>query len=75
MQVVCAGALDTFQIYVWAVKTGRLLEVLAAHEAPVAAMAFSPAHPVLASASWDHTVRTWDVFRYCMHRAGADACT
>ena len=25
MQVVCAGTLDTFQIYVWAVRTGRLL--------------------------------------------------
>ncbi|KAK9810682.1 hypothetical protein WJX73_010596 [Symbiochloris irregularis] len=61
-EVVCAGALDTFQIYVWAVKTGRLLDVLSGHEAPVAALAFSPVHSVLASASWDHTIHTWDVF-------------
>ena len=63
MQVICAGSLDTFQIFVWATKTGRLLDVLAAHEAPVVALAFSPAQPLLASGSWDKTVRTWDVFR------------
>ena len=62
-QVICAGSLDTFQIFVWATKTGRLLDVLAAHEAPVVALAFSPAQPLLASGSWDKTVRTWDVFR------------
>ena len=65
LQVICAGSLDTFQIYVWSVRTGRLLDVLAGHEGPVPALAFSPSQPLLASASWDHTVRTWDVFRCC----------
>ena len=67
MQVICAGSLDTFQIYVWSVRTGRLLDVLAGHEGPVPALAFSPTHSLLASASWDKTVRTWDVFR-CVFR-------
>lgn len=62
-QVICAGSLDTFQIFVWATKTARLLDVLAAHEGPVVALAFSPTQPLLASGSWDKTVRTWDVFR------------
>ena len=72
--MVCAGSLDTFQIFVWSVKTARLLDVLAAHEGPVVALAFSPTQPLLASASWDKTVRTWDVFRchpltqsFCIH--------
>ena len=61
--MICAGSLDTFQIFVWAMKTARLLDVLAAHEGPVVALAFSPTQPLLASGSWDKTVRTWDVFR------------
>ncbi len=64
VQVICAGSLDTFQVYVWSVRTGRLLDVLAGHQGPVAGLAFSPTQPLLASASWDKTVRTWDVFRY-----------
>lgn len=62
LQVVCAGSLDTFQIFVWSVKTGRLLDILAAHEGPVVALAFSPTQALLASVSWDRTLRTWDVF-------------
>ena len=26
-EVVCAGSHDTFEVYVWSMKTGRLLEV------------------------------------------------
>jgi len=42
-----------------------LLEVLEGHEAPVSSLTFSPAQSqktLLASASWDHTVKVWDVF-------------
>ena len=64
LQVICAGCLDTFQICIWSVRTGRLLDILAGHEGPVCSLAFTPAQSLLASASWDKTVRTWDVFRY-----------
>ena len=59
---MCAGSLDTFQIFVWSVKTRRLLDVLAGHTSPVVGLAFSPKFGLLASVSWDRTVRTWDVF-------------
>lgn len=53
IQVVCAGSKDSFQIFVWSLKTGRLLDVLAAHEGPVIALGFCPGAGLLASGSWD----------------------
>lgn len=50
------------QIFVWSIKTGRLLDMLAAHEGPVVGLSFSPNRPVLMSASWDKTMKVWDVF-------------
>ena len=52
-EVVVAGSRYSFQIFVWSLKTGRLLDVLAAHEGPVIALQFCPNAPLLASASWD----------------------
>ncbi len=45
------------QIYVWSLKTGRLLDILAGHEGPVCCLAFNPVSNSLASGSWDKTVR------------------
>ncbi|KAM4111379.1 hypothetical protein ACJW30_05G063200 [Castanea mollissima] len=61
-EVICAGTLDSFEIFVWSMKTGRLLDVLSVHEGPVHGLMFSPTNAILASSSWDRTVRLWDVF-------------
>ncbi|KAM8904797.1 PWP2 small subunit processome component [Spinachia spinachia] len=60
-ELVSAGAQDSFEIFLWSMQTGRLLEVLAGHEGPVSCLCFSPARSILASASWDRTVRLWDM--------------
>ncbi|CAC5425132.1 PWP2 [Mytilus coruscus] len=60
--IVCAGGLDVFEIFVWSMQTGRLLEVLAGHEGPVSSLSFSPKQSLLASGSWDKSVKLWDVF-------------
>lgn len=60
--VVCAGSLDTFEIYMWSVQTGKLLDILSGHTAPVSGLAFSPTGNQLASSSWDRSIRLWSVF-------------
>jgi periodic tryptophan protein 2 len=64
-EIVCAagsGASETFDIFVWSTQTGKLLEVLSGHEGPVASLAFSPLGDRIVSASWDQTVRIWDIY-------------
>ncbi|KAF4584923.1 hypothetical protein EYR40_001749 [Pleurotus pulmonarius] len=62
-EVVAAGSTDSFEVYMWSVQTGKLLDILTGHEGPVCALAFNPAGAnQLASGSWDRTVRVWSVF-------------
>jgi len=62
-EVVAAGSTDSFEVFLWSVQTGKLLDVLSGHEGPVSTLAFSPSGSnQLASGSWDRTVRIWNVF-------------
>jgi periodic tryptophan protein 2 len=62
-EVVAAGSTDSFEVFLWSVQTGKLLDVLAGHEGPISSLAFSPSGTnQLASGSWDRTVRVWNVF-------------
>jgi len=61
-EIICAGSLDTFEICMWSMQTGRLLEIMAGHEGPVSCLAFSPMQSILVSGSWDNTARLWDVY-------------
>ncbi|KAJ3340014.1 hypothetical protein HDU93_007563 [Gonapodya sp. JEL0774] len=62
-EVVAAGGADVFEIYVWSVQTGRLLEVLPGHTGPVCALQFDTSGSGrLLSGSWDGTARVWEIF-------------
>ena len=62
-EVVAAGSTDSFEVFLWSVQTGKLLDVMAGHTAPVSSLAFSPSGAnQLASGSWDKTVRVWSIF-------------
>lgn len=61
-EVVCAGSLDSFDVHIWSVQTGQLLDRLAGHEGPVAALDFAPDGGTVVSGSWDRTVRIWSIF-------------
>ena len=60
--LIGAGGKDVFEVYLWSLKTGRLVEVLGGHEGPVGDVAFSPSPTSshLATVSWDGTLRVWD---------------
>ena len=66
-EVVCAGSVDPFQVFVWSLQTGRLLDVLSGHEGPIACMEFGSAvgsaGGMLATGSWDGTLKLWDVYK------------
>ena len=70
-RLLASGSEDHL-VRVWDVKTGQLLRVLSGHTNEVRAVAFSPqAYPsipaatqkrlILASGSYDRTVRVWDI--------------
>ncbi|MCJ1246856.1 hypothetical protein MMC30_004065 [Trapelia coarctata] len=61
-EVICAASHDSFDVHIWSVQTGQLLDQLAGHEGPVSALAFAPNGGIVISGSWDHTVRIWDIF-------------
>jgi periodic tryptophan protein 2 len=61
-EVVCAGSLDSFDVHIWSVQTGQLLDQLSGHEGPISTLVFAPNGGVVVSGSWDHTVRIWSVF-------------
>jgi len=61
-EVVAAGSLDSFDIYIWSVQTGQLLDQLSGHEGPVCSLSFAPNGDILVSGSWDRTARMWSIF-------------
>lgn len=61
-EVVCAGSPDSFDIHVWSVQTGQLLDQLSGHEGPIVSLAFAADGSHLVSGSWDRTVRIWSIF-------------
>jgi periodic tryptophan protein 2 len=61
-EVVAAGSLDSFDIHIWSVQTGQLLDQLSGHEGPVSSLAFAPNGGLLVSGSWDRTARIWSIF-------------
>lgn len=61
-EVIVAGSHDNFDIYVWSVQTAQLLDSLSGHEGPISCLAFGQENSILASASWDHSIRIWNIF-------------
>ncbi|POW07197.1 hypothetical protein PSTT_08455, partial [Puccinia striiformis] len=56
--VVGGGVGEGFEIYVWSVQTGKIVDILTGHEGPI------PLWPSLHSEinCWDKTVRIWEMY-------------
>eukprot|EP00026_Physarum_polycephalum_P000323 Phypoly_transcript_00323.p1 GENE.Phypoly_transcript_00323~~Phypoly_transcript_00323.p1 ORF type:complete len:955 (+),score=97.26 Phypoly_transcript_00323:2285-5149(+) len=67
-EIVAAGSLDTFEVVVWSVQTGKVLDVLTGHTGPISAIAFNPTSQILATVSWDKFLIVWDIFEGKPHR-------
>ncbi|KYM87794.1 Periodic tryptophan protein 2 like protein [Atta colombica] len=61
-EFIAAGGQDFFDVYLWSMKLGTLLEILSGHEGPIASLVFNPnpASTELVSASWDKTLKIWN---------------
>lgn len=68
-ELVAAGAQDVFDIHLWSIKFGKILEVLRGHEGPVSSLEFSPSptSSMLVSGAWDHMIKIWN----CLEKSGA----
>ncbi|KAJ4001955.1 WD40-repeat-containing domain protein [Lentinula boryana] len=58
--LIISGSND-WKIKIWSAYTGKCLRTLQGHEALVRALAFDPASGLLVSASYDKSVRVWDI--------------
>lgn len=67
-ELIAAGAQDVFDIHLWSLKYGKILEVLSGHEGPVASLDFSPVptSSMLVSGAWDHEIKIWN----CLENSG-----
>lgn len=67
-ELVAAGAQDEFEIFLWSMKLGKLLEVISGHEGPIVSLTFSPmpTSSMLVSGSWDKSLRVWN----CLEASG-----
>jgi len=62
-EIVAAGTAETFDIYLWNLQTGKVLDVLSGHAGPVSSLHFNPRNGQLCSTSWDSTAKVWDIYK------------
>ncbi|XP_032665504.1 periodic tryptophan protein 2 homolog [Odontomachus brunneus] len=65
-EFLAAGDQDFFEVFLWSMKLGTLLEILSGHTGPVASLAFNPniTSTELASVSWDKTLKIWNAIEH-----------
>lgn len=60
--IVIGAGVDPYEIYIWSLRTGMIIEVLSNHTSPVHLLQYANTKQVLLSASWDRSVKSFFVF-------------
>lgn len=70
-----AGGQDIFDLFLWSIKTGKLLEVISGHQGPISSVAFSPVSTssTMVSGSWDKTIKIWNCLENSSEHETIDA--
>lgn len=63
-ELVCAGSTDTFEIFLWSVASGQLLDIIYGHEGPVCCMKFIADSTKIITGSWDKNGRICNVLEH-----------
>ena len=61
-KIVAARSLNTYNIFVWSIKTGDLIDVLNGHTGPVFCLVFSHINDIFVSGSLDNTVKMQELY-------------
>jgi WD40 repeat protein len=59
---------------VWSLRSGHQLTQLSGHEGPIACLALAPTGAILASGSWDGTLKLWNIYESSCIDTFAHAC-
>lgn len=60
-ELLAATGQEEFGIHLWNIVTSQLLDVLKGHLGPITCCSFSPTSDILATGSWDKTVKVWTI--------------
>jgi WD40 repeat protein len=62
-EIFAAGSTDSLHKYAWNLQTGKLIHIFRGHAEPVCSLTFQATGGTLMSASWDGTLKLWDLYK------------
>lgn len=62
-EIVCGAAEHSYNILVWSMKSGQLLDAFVGHFSPITSLRICQTSSRVISCSWDKTARVWELNR------------
>ena len=61
-EIVVASSGESSEVFVWSMASGSLVEVITGHTGPVPSISIDPMGHLIATCSWDKSVKLWDIY-------------